>query len=138
MFIPRMPHSRGGTVAARTSEADALFNVKREYSTLSLRDLAAARDHFHFHLMSKRNVVGTALGYYRIRKSEDWPRSPYDLLERDSERRKQWQPGGKPFPKRTLENSEVRPYSWPAVLVFVRDWISPSDWHNGSADPSDL
>lgn len=125
-------------MAARSSQADDLFNVKREYSTLSLRDLAAARDHFHFLLMAKRNVVGTALGHYRIRKSEEWPKQAGDLLRRNDDRRRQWRPGGASFTPRTLDNSEVRPYSWPAVLVFVREWLKPADWHRGTADPGDL
>src|SRR5436309_1980810 len=97
----------------RSPEADALFNLKREFSTLSLKDLAAARDHYHMHLMAKRNVAGTALGFYRIRKSEPWPQSGPELVKRDADRKRQWQPGGKSFEPRTLENSEVRPYSWP-------------------------
>jgi hypothetical protein len=125
-------------MSTRSSEADALFNVKRAYSTLSLHDLAAARDHFHFHLMAKRNVVGTALGYYRIRKTEPWPTTARDLLRRDVERSKQWAPGGVSFDARTLGNSEVRPYSWPAVLVFVREWIKPADWQRGAVNPTDL
>ena len=35
-----------------------------EFSMLSLRDLLAARDFFHVHLMHKANVVGTAVGRY--------------------------------------------------------------------------
>ena len=33
-----------------------------DFSTLSLKDLIEARDLYHFHLMSKANVVGTAAG----------------------------------------------------------------------------
>lgn len=46
-----------------------------DFSALSIRDLVEARDLHHFHLMSKANVVGTAVGLYLIRKDEDWPTS---------------------------------------------------------------
>jgi hypothetical protein len=35
-----------------------------------LQDLLRARDQFHPHLMHKANVVGTAVGRYRIRKGD--------------------------------------------------------------------
>src|SRR5215813_6221965 len=86
------------------------------YSALSLRDLLDARDQYHIHLMRHPNVVATAIGYYRIRH-EDTP------------------PGVKPVVKgtgrRTLANSEVRSYSWPAVLVFVAKWEEAADFAAG-------
>jgi hypothetical protein len=33
--------------------------------------------------------------------------------------------------KRTLENSHVRPYSWPCVLVFVEEWCDPHEFGCG-------
>ncbi|MGO7609288.1 hypothetical protein ACC695_38475, partial [Rhizobium ruizarguesonis] len=30
--------------------------------------------------------------------------------------------------ERTLTNSEVRAYSWPAVLVFVEKWVPPEEF----------
>lgn len=44
-----------------------------DFSALSLPDLLAARDQFHLHLLHKPNVIGTAIGRYRIRKSDPWP-----------------------------------------------------------------
>ena len=35
-----------------------------DFSSLSLKDLIEARDLYHFHLMDKANVVGTAIGLY--------------------------------------------------------------------------
>lgn len=46
-----------------------------DFASLSLRDLLEARDLYHLHLMNKKNVVATAVGYYRIRKQEPWPNS---------------------------------------------------------------
>ena len=89
-----------------------------DFSTLSLRDLLEARDLYHFHLMNKANVVGTAIGRYLIRDKEQYPNKH-----------------GRPTPvkgKRTLNNSSVRDYSWPSVLVFVSEWIDEKHFHAGS------
>ena len=95
-----------------------------EYDALSLRDLLDARDQYHIHLMRHPMVVATAVGYYRIRRGNSWP-------------------GVKPVVKgdgpRTLENSEVRDYSWPAVLVFVEKWVGASKFAKGQAyDPDQI
>jgi hypothetical protein len=58
--------------------------------------------------------VATAIGRYRIHRN-DW----YATHSPDSQRPKDYQRANEP---RTLSNSIVRPWSWPAVLVFVRDW----------------
>jgi len=83
---------------------------------LSLRDLLEARDHYHIHLMRYPNVVATAVGYYRIRSEDSLP-------------------GVKPVIKgegpRRLSNSEVRPYSWPAILVFVAEWAAAEEFGKG-------
>jgi hypothetical protein len=106
---------------------DALFKTSSTFASLSLKDLIEARDLFHYHLMNKKNVVATALGLYRIRKSDPWP--SHDHPE-----------GAKPRkPKdtrRTLFNSEVRAYSWPCVYVFVSSWQYESDL--SKIDPSDV
>ena len=83
-----------------------------DFVALSIQDLLDARDLYHLHLMNKRNVLATAIGYYRIRKKDKWPTSkdPHPKNEKT-----------KKIP-RTLGNSEVRPYSWPAILVFVSQW----------------
>ena len=88
------------------------------FTGLSLLDLLVARDQFHVHLMKKENVVGTAVGRYLIRKTD--PKPPAKA------------PDG-PRPPRTLENSEVREYSWPCVLVFVSHWIDDSEFGKRSA-----
>ena len=84
-----------------------------DYNTLSLQDLLAARDYFHPQLMHKPNVVGTAVGRYRIRKDDPWPTRKNPTGKSRSRKK---------IP-RTLSNSEVRGYSWPAILVFVQEWV---------------
>jgi hypothetical protein len=77
------------------------------FSHLSLEDLVAARDLYHVHLMNHENVVATAIGRYRIRKQDSWPNEREHV---------------KGIHPRRLDNSEIRPYSWPCVLVFVEQW----------------
>ena len=89
-----------------------VLDLTYDYSRLSLTDLLQARDTYHYHLLSKANVVGTAVGLYLIRKEEEWP-------QRKGEGKK---PRNKKTYARTLTNSEVRDYSWPCVLAFVRNW----------------
>src|SRR5689334_194068 len=91
-----------------------ILDLEYNYSSLSLRDLLEARDTYHYHLLSKANVVGTAVGYYLIRKDEAWPSKPGEGKS---------PPAKKTYP-RTLFNSEVRDYSWPCVLAFVRSWAA--------------
>jgi hypothetical protein len=88
------------------------FPPRRDYTSLSILDLVEAREAYHVHLSRLDNVVATAIGRYRIHQ-KDWfatnaPDEPRPVnLPRTS------------LP-RTLSNSIVRPWSWPAVLVFVR------------------
>ncbi|MEI6258184.1 MAG: S1/P1 Nuclease, partial [Planctomycetota bacterium] len=80
------------------------------FNSLSLPELLAARDLFHAHLMHKPNVVGTAVGRYLIRDTDP----PAGSVGH--------RPSG-PKTARTLENSSVRDYSWPCILVFVSQWV---------------
>jgi hypothetical protein len=106
-----------------------LFKARESFSSLSLKDLLEARDVFHYHLMSKKNVVATAIGYYRIRKRDRWP----DPKHPDPQA---IHPRGKHSARRTLFNSEIRPYSWPCVYVFVSDWME--EQRLAAGDPSDV
>ncbi|MBA3810781.1 MAG: S1/P1 Nuclease [Caulobacteraceae bacterium] len=96
-----------------------------DFSALSLKDLVEARDLYHFHLISKANVVGTAVGLYLIRDEEDWPRA---RGEGASPPRKLSYP-------RTFGNSQVRDYSWPCILVLVREWIEAGDFGREGGPP---
>ena len=99
-----------------------VLDVDKDFNMLSLRDLIAARDLYHLHLMAKQNVVGTAIGRYLIRKTDPWPSGRQEAVPQEDAR-------GQTAAKepRTLGNSEVRPYSWPCVLVFVDKWVRPGD-----------
>jgi hypothetical protein len=91
---------------------DDFLSGTTDFSLLSLRDLLAARDQFHLHLINKPNVVATAVGRYRIRKHPD------NGAPSKSEAA---------HPKRTLANSEVRDDSWPSLLVFVDKWVQTDE-----------
>jgi hypothetical protein len=93
-----------------------------KFNLLSLPDLLYARDQFHLHLMNKAHVIGTAVGRYLIRKQDPYP-TPKGTTQTASREQKKKE-------KRTLENSEVRDYSWPCVLVFVAEWIDPDKFSN--------
>lgn len=98
------------------------------FSSLSLADLLAARDTYHFHLLNKPNVVGTAVGLYLIRREEAWPQRVDGVP---------LQPRKLTY-ERTFANSEVRDYSWPCILALVRRWepeeaFGPAGRHDPAA-----
>ncbi len=99
-----------------------LFASRTDFNLLSLKDLLLAREHFHLHLIYHANVIATAIGRYRIRITDPWP-SEHQPKEMTKE-------SAGPRSARTLGNSEIRPYSWPALLVFVDKWIMPGDFTN--------
>src|SRR5262245_32437187 len=90
-----------------------------DFNTLSLLDLLHARQQFHPHLIHKANVVGTAVGRYLIRRDDPDPSATDTLTGRTART---------PKPARTLANSEVRPHSWPCILVFVSRWAKQQDF----------
>jgi hypothetical protein len=98
---------------------DDFLSAASDFNLLSLRDLLAASDQFHLHLINKPHVVATAVGRYRIRIDEPWSTRQNPMGEPAKSQ--------KTHPKRTLSNSEIRPNSWPAILVFVDNWIQVHD-----------
>jgi hypothetical protein len=92
--------------------------AQSDFANLSLHDLLAARHMFHIHLIRHPNVAATAVGRYRIRIGDSWP----------NDKKKVHGTG-----VRRLDNSEIRPYSWPCILVFVTKWQDPRD-----SKPEDL
>src|SRR5262245_58313573 len=97
-----------------------------DFDSLSFRDLLEARDAYHVHLMNHPHVVATAVGRYRIRTEDSWP-DPNGTVKHQ---------GTGP---RTLGNSEVRPYSWPAILVFVDEWVDVAAFGKDKRyDPSQM
>ncbi|KQW61063.1 MULTISPECIES: hypothetical protein [unclassified Ensifer] len=103
----------------------ATKRLDRAHDQLSLRDLLDARDQYHIHLMRHANVIATAIGLYRIRTKDSWP------TERSE---------GKVHGTyaRTLANSQVRYYSWPAILVFVERWVTEKELEPGDLVPKTL
>lgn len=96
------------------------FPPPYRYSSLSVKDLLDARDAYHWHLSHLSNVVATAIGRYRIRKGDWYEKNP---------------PGTKKGPEhvdptgeRTIYNSVITDWSWPCVLVFVREWVEMGEF----------
>ncbi|HMD33732.1 MAG TPA: hypothetical protein VKH42_02135, partial [Vicinamibacterales bacterium] len=108
----------------------AIDSPDTNYSHLALKDLLTARDMYHLHLMRHPNVVATAVGRYRIRRSDPWPNKRHPTTPINQKPRRE---------PRRLDNSEVRPYSWPAILVFVSKWLSPAVFRtNGDYEPDQM
>jgi hypothetical protein len=99
-----------------------ILGVDRNYASLSTKDLLEARDQYHWHLINKANVVGTAVGLYYIRTTDDWPTQKRAAATRSTAPKK----------ARTFENSEVRDYSWPCVIVLVDTWVEVDRFGTGS------
>ncbi len=95
-----------------------VFPPRRDYTSLSIKDLLDARDAYHVYLSSLENVVATAVGRYFIHK-DDW----YAKHAPDPDHPR---PTDFPLVKeaKSLANTVIRPWSWPAVIVFVKKWAS--------------
>src|SRR5262245_6487803 len=109
---------RGAIASRRGALMDHGFDpAARPYASLSVKDLLEARDAYHVYLCHLDNVFATAIGRYFIR-DEDRDHEHFvpasELVETRGTR-----------PERTIEKSSVRPWSWPCVLVFVRQWKLP-------------
>jgi hypothetical protein len=113
---------REGTMGQSRTEIDLsrYQSADNDFAHLSLKNLVDARELFHIHLMRHPNVVATAIGRYRIRKSDSWPHEKH---------------ARKGTGIRRLDNSEVRPYSWPSILVFVSKWENPDTF---ASNPDEL
>lgn len=96
--------------------------TRTSYRSLSMKDLLDARELYHYHLMNKPNVVGTAIGLYLIRKTDPWPSA--DVPEQQLRMRRE----GRAKKERRFDNSEVREYSWPCVLALVKDWVKEEEF----------
>ena len=85
----------------------AVFPPRRGYASLSIKDLFDARDAYHVYLSSLDNVAATAIGRYLIHEGDWYAGHPPGSRK----------PAGykKPISPRTLANSVIRPWSWPAV-----------------------
>lgn len=103
------------------------LRTSTSFEQLSLKDLLEARELYHVQLMQHPNVIATAVGRYRIRSRDSWPdeHGPGKVHGTGV---------------RTMANSEVRPYSWPAILVFVSKWYDEREFNGGRAkyDPDEV
>lgn len=97
------------------------FPPQRDFKSLSVKDLLEAREAYHVHLTNLTNVVATAIGLYRIRKTD-----PDVDLEKAKDPDK-WKKRSEHIPPRTLQNTTVEPWSWPCILVFVDTWLQQSE-----------
>jgi hypothetical protein len=102
------------------------FGAREDFHSLSVQDLLEARDHYHVHLSHRENVIGTAIGLYRIRTDDPDSKDP------EAERRPGT--GG----ARTLRNTVTRKWSWPCVLVFVDKWTPISVLRKSPSSMEDL
>jgi hypothetical protein len=103
------------------------FPPPYKYSSLSIKDLLDARDAYHWHLSHLTNVIATSIGLYRIRVG-DW----YENNPPNTKKPTDWiNPEG----ARTVYNSVVKPWSWPCVLVFVREWV---ELHEFATSPDQM
>jgi hypothetical protein len=96
-----------------------LIERRTSFNNLSVQDLLEARDLFHVHLMSKTNVVGTAIGRYRIREEDI--KDGKIVINRAHHTKSE----------RTLSNSRIIDESWPCILVFVEKWLNEADLRSG-------
>jgi len=88
------------------------FPSAQNFYSLSVKDLLEARETYHVHLSNKENVVATAIGRFRIRNEDPDSEDPTTRRHRND------------APPRTLENTVVKPWSWPCLLVFVKEWLT--------------
>jgi hypothetical protein len=108
-----------------------VLETQTNFKSLSIKDLLEARDLYHYHLMHKKNVVGTAIGLYLIRDSEP------EVSNRKV--RAETKPAKKRLGERRFDNSSVRENSWPCVLVMVREWLEESEFRtNDKLQPQDM
>jgi len=94
--------------------AKSVFPPRRDFASLSVQDLLDAREAYHVHLSQLENVTATAIGRYCIHEDDWYAQNPPDR-PRPPEVKRVTAP-------RALANSVIRPWSWPAVLVFVKRW----------------
>lgn len=97
------------------------FPPKRDFRSLSVKDLLEAREAYHTHLAHLENVIATAIGLYRIRKSDP------DTTAINAKNPARWKQREEYTPPRTLQNTIVEDWSWPCILVFVDTWLQQEE-----------
>ena len=97
------------------------FPPKRDFRSLSVKDLLEAREAYHAHLANLENVVATAISRYRIRKAD------LDAQTANSTDTGKWRKRDEYVPARTLQNTTIEDWSWPCILVFVDKWLQQEE-----------
>lgn len=92
----------------------------KPYYLLTIKDLLEARDAHHIFLSNIDRVIGTAVGLYRIRRTD--PDAKKWIEEETSFTRPRIK-----SEIRTLDKTVVKRWSWPCVLVFVKEWVQYND-----------
>lgn len=103
------------------------------FQSLTVSDLINARSRHHIRLATQyTNVVGTAIGFFRYRKTDE----SFDSAAA-ADKRLNVQIGDqsigdikKQHTERTIENSEVKSWSPPCILVFVDEWLRPEEFRS--------
>lgn len=85
---------------------------RHDFSSLSVKDLIEAREAYHVHLAHLSQVYATAVGKYLIRHDDANSHDPKHCSNPAE------------LGPRRLDNCEVKDWSWPCVLVFVRHWFT--------------
>jgi hypothetical protein len=88
-------------------DKETYLDTGKNYYSLSLKDLLEARDAYHVFLTRKKNVIGTAISKYRWRNDKDKKNEP-----------------------KTLTNTYIDKYSWPCIMVFVKEWITEKEFRS--------
>src|SRR6476646_844645 len=128
----KSPRNSKGVMSMQTPRPlgdKRIFPPRRDFASLSLKDLLDAREAYHVYLSQLDNVVATAVGRYCIHEDDWYAQHPPDRPRPPNVARI--------TAPRTLANSVFRPWSWPAVLVFVRQWERPEHLR-GNVVPSTL
>lgn len=107
------------------------YLTSRAFQSLTLRDLLEARDRHHVRLATQyTNVVGTAVGFFRYRTYDEAyrRRSAADQHVRAFRPDPDDETIARKHSPRRMEDSAVRPWSPPCVLVFVDRWLTPDEF----------
>lgn len=113
---PRRTPTRKPVSVSKANEPRKESFLASDFHSLGVRDLLDARDQFHTHLAKKRNVFSTAVGRFLVRESDP------DAKRQDADHERP-----RISAPRTLWNASVKPWSWPCILVFVKQWQTLAD-----------
>lgn len=106
------------------------FTQRFDPRSLTIKDLLEARDAYHVHLARLKNVVGTAIGYYRFHPDDPGAHDPAPREAGDSNRvnlligsitTRLSEPSVLVFVDRHEDRAEVRPEDYIPPRLYLRD-----------------